>query len=278
MRNKYNYHVDLLERNGKLFTFALRYPRMIHAEVMTHRVFSRNAASTRAIPVSKKIKKVWDSPAMPVEWGHNQPGMQASRQLTGMRLWFAKRLWVGASKLACIMSWTLSKIGLHKQIAGRPLEPFEFIDVVLTADDWDNFFELRTDSAAQPEIQVLAKMMQQEMYSAGEEVNEVRWTLPFVDASETRTHQYDIVDLIAISAGRSATVSYGNHMNSMPDREKDMKLAGRLAKMKHMSPFEHQTYPTSEKHAGNLKGFKQARHYDHIMEKIIERHYPEENT
>lgn len=59
-----------------IVTMELRYPRFIHAEFMTHRVFSRNASSSRAVPVKKMIQDVIDDPAMPVRWGANQPGMQ----------------------------------------------------------------------------------------------------------------------------------------------------------------------------------------------------------
>jgi hypothetical protein len=53
----------------RLITLQLRYPRFIHSEFMTHRAFSRNASSSRAIPVERLIQDVIDDPAMPVYWG-----------------------------------------------------------------------------------------------------------------------------------------------------------------------------------------------------------------
>ena len=50
----------------RLTSWVLEYPRFIHAEIMIHRVFSRNAASSRAIPTEKIIQNIIDDPAMPV--------------------------------------------------------------------------------------------------------------------------------------------------------------------------------------------------------------------
>src|SRR3954468_9455857 len=66
--------------NPRLTTMQLRYPCFIHAEFMTHRVFSRNASSSRATPVERAIQKIMDEPAMPIHWGKNQAGMQAAEE------------------------------------------------------------------------------------------------------------------------------------------------------------------------------------------------------
>src|SRR3954463_15005916 len=79
--------LDSISPFGKrLTTFVLTYPRFVHAEFMTHRAFSRNAASSRAIPAWKIRRSVRMDPAMPVYWGMNQPGMQAETELAGWRL------------------------------------------------------------------------------------------------------------------------------------------------------------------------------------------------
>src|ERR1700693_1578480 len=80
----------------RITTMQLRYPKFIHGEFMTHRVFSRNASSSRAIPVERLIQDVIDDPAMPVFWGKNQKGMQAKEELTGNDLYMAKREWLRA--------------------------------------------------------------------------------------------------------------------------------------------------------------------------------------
>ena len=47
----------------RLVTMEVRYPRFIHAEFMTHRMFSRNAGSSRALPIRKMIAAVRDERA-----------------------------------------------------------------------------------------------------------------------------------------------------------------------------------------------------------------------
>lgn len=66
----------------RLTTWELTYPRFVHAELMTHRLFSRNSASSRAIPTEKLIERVEKDPAMPIFWGKNQKGMQAEVEMS----------------------------------------------------------------------------------------------------------------------------------------------------------------------------------------------------
>ena len=141
----------------RLTTMQLRYPRFIHSEMMTHRAFSRNASSSRAIPVGRLIQDVIDDPAMPIYWGCNKPGMQAGGEieLKGMADWE----WRSALRMSVDSARYMSKLGLHKQIVNRILEPFAHINVLVTATDWDNFFALRDHPDAQPEIAALAQEM-----------------------------------------------------------------------------------------------------------------------
>tara|TARA_R110000744_G_C19371770_1_gene563193 strand:- start:52463 stop:54367 length:1905 start_codon:yes stop_codon:yes gene_type:complete len=131
--------------DGKeIITFELVYPRFIHGEIMTHRMFSRNAASSRAIPVQKMIDMVRALPAKPVHWGKNQPGMQAKEEVSN---WDAfgqgEYQWNGAAFDASTRAETLNNQGYHKQIVNRILEPFQWMKTVVTATEWENFFWLR---------------------------------------------------------------------------------------------------------------------------------------
>ena len=147
---------DSISEDGvRISTLQLRYHRYVHAEFMTHRVFSRSASSSRAIPIKKIIHQVWNEPAMPVHWGANISGMQAKNELSGWRLLLARNVWLTASKFACIFAYMLYYVGLHKQIGNRILEPWQFINVIVTSTEWDNFFELRIHPDAQPEIKEL---------------------------------------------------------------------------------------------------------------------------
>ena len=114
----------------EIATFRLKYWRAIHAELMTHRVFSRNASSSRAIPVKKVISQVWNDPAGPQHWGVNRKGMQAKEQLTGLQLIAVKFLWRLAGKMMCVIALLMMWLKLHRQVANRILEPWQYITVL----------------------------------------------------------------------------------------------------------------------------------------------------
>ena len=240
---------DSISFEGKrITTFQLLYPRFIHSEVMTHRVFSRNASSSRAIPVSKMLAMVREEPAMPIHWGKNQPGMQANEQLALGNQYLAEVLWREAAQKAASVAERMMELGLHKQVTNRILEPFQHISVVLTATDFNNWFELRAHPDAQPEIQALAKAMQFEM--ACSEPNELDWGdwhLPYVTPDE-RNDQFfkNNPELLRqISAARCCRVSYLKHDGSVASVSDDLALCEKLigAKPLHASPFEHQATP-----------------------------------
>lgn len=239
--------IEATTNNGKaIYTFQLKYWRAIHGELMTHRMFSRNASSSRAIPVMKTISQVWNDPAMPAHWGVNQAGMQAKEQLTGLRLKTVKGLWRLAAKVACGFAYTLVKLNLHKQVANRILEPWQYIHVVLTATEFDNFFELRDHPDAQPEFQELARAMKTEMSECyvrevmGSGVPYRFWHLPYVNLAERQG--YSLGDCIKFSAARCARVSYATHDGKSPEPDQDFKLYYRLVGSvpRHSSPVEHQ--------------------------------------
>lgn len=156
--------------NGKeIITYELIYPRYIHAEFLTHRLFSRNSASSRAIPVSRMIELIKEKPATFVHWGKNQAGMQAKEENHTLvkyvefpgktREVTREEAWETAAGAATFWAERLNEAGYHKQIVNRLLEPFQMMKVVVTATEWDNFFHLRNHADAQPEIAELAKVM-----------------------------------------------------------------------------------------------------------------------
>lgn len=243
---------DSISLAGKrITTLQLTYPRFIHAELMTHRVFSRNASSSRAIPVKKMIQMVRDAPAMPIHWGANQPGMQAKEQLVGNQLELAKSLWIEAATNAADIAKQMESIGLHKQVANRILEPFQHIHVVLTATEFDNWFSLRAHPDAQPEIQELAMQMGDVMYRNEPKILEFgEWHLPYVTEEERNDGFFkanlDNAELLRkISAARCCRVSYLKHDGSTASIADDIDLCDKLAGSIpiHASPFEHQATP-----------------------------------
>lgn len=249
----------------RLTTYVLRYHRYVHAELMTHRKFSRNASSSRAIPVEKMIAWTKEDPAMPVEWGVNQRGMQANELLSPEKFAQGELIWLKGRDAVIKCTEELIELGVHKQIANRMLEPWHHIAVVLSSTQYANWFALRYHSAAQPEIRELAKAMWRE-YKASKPVSlqPGEWHLPFIREDEHAV--YSLEERIKASVARCARVSYMNHDGSTPNMAKDIALHDMLAVAVplHASPCEHQATPLlpSESPAlsGNFsKGWKQYR-------------------
>jgi len=251
---------SISEDGNRLTTLQICVHRFVWSEFMTHRVFSRNAASSRAIPVAKMLKQVWTNPAMPVKWANNKAGMQAGEDLNGIRLSIVKFLWRLAGKVACIFAYLMIKCNLHKQWANRILEPWQWMTAIISSTDFDNFFGLRISPLAQPEINELAIQIKLALdNSTPQLLLNGAWHLPYVTESELLVYT-DIEILKKISAARCARVSYLNQDSTLPTLEKDIELCERLVKSNpiHASPFEHQATPNVGVF-GNFKGWKQNR-------------------
>lgn len=284
-RDSINTHGD------RLTTWVLTYPRFVHAELMTHRLFSRNSSSSRAIPTAKLIEQVMTDPVMPVWWGKNQAGMQAREELSdqpvralngGAILHYvpkaaAQRTWLHARDEAVKHVQELLRIGLHKQIANRILEPWMWITVIVSATEFENWFWQRDHKDAQPEIAVVASEMYK-LYKVNEPalLKPGAWHLPFTTLADhsdevvlsSGTYRTDM--LRKISTGRCARVSYLTHEGKR-DPYEDVGLHDRLASTHdsgdpgHYSPFEHPAMALDKSERwGNFVGWKQYRKFfDH---------------
>jgi thymidylate synthase ThyX len=254
--------LDSLAPNGvRLLTWQLTYPRFIHSELMTHRMFSRNASSSRAIPVRKVIDQIANFPAEPVHWGKNEPGMQASAELAKKERGQVKDLWILAAQDAIATARKMEALGAHKQLVNRILEPYAHISVIVTATEWANWFELRDHADAQPEIRALARAMKVQMdASVPQELKMGQWHLPYITKDDG-----ELLPGIAIkcSVARCARVSYLTHDNQLPNIEKDLALFERLVGSRplHASPTEHQATPLEKgtEWCKNFRGWKQYR-------------------
>ena len=275
---------SISDQGIRITTFQLRYWRAIHAELLTHRIFSRNAGSSRARPSKAIIEQVAHDPWGPLHWGANESGMQASTELTFEQIAKAKDEWYKAASSAALNATNLLNLGLHKQIVNRVLEPFTYIDVVVTATDYANWFALRLDKDAQPEIQQLAQAMKDAM-DASEPVllNPGEWHLPYIttnDYAEAQNHVSYVIskdrpetllDLLKkISAARCARTSYKAFDGKVASIDDDLSLFDKLmsGEIKHSSPTEHQATPDkricevhyqNEKLWGNFTGWIQFR-------------------
>ena len=224
-----------------LFTLRCRYWRAVHAELLTHREFNRNSGSSRAIPVQKMLDMVVNDTAGPQHWGLNQKGMQAEQEndarvsvphhLFGSLRQFcteSKELfrntefaldglpndvgWKFAAWLAAEMSKAFSDAGYHKQIANRITEPYQYMNVVITATNWENFFALRCHPKAMPELRLLAEEIEQliaDSLSNGrvQELRRGEWHVPYIDRLMGEDH-LPIADQLKLSTARCASTSY----------------------------------------------------------------------
>jgi thymidylate synthase ThyX len=256
--------LDSLSPAGvRLTTVEARYPRFIHSEMMTHRVFSRNAASSRAIPIKKMIASIREDPAMPIWWGKNQSGMAARTEVSVEARALAELEWRRALENALATAERLcsSEIDLHKQLVNRILEPFAWITVIITATQWSNFFTQRCHPDAQPEIKHIAELLLSAYRaSSPQAVACGHWHTPLIQADE---RSLDEAVRCKLSVARCARVSYLTH-DGVRDVEKDLELYDRLldgGANGHWSPFEHVATPLTgaAEQCGNLLGWKQYR-------------------
>ncbi|MFA9261844.1 MAG: hypothetical protein ACEQSB_00590 [Undibacterium sp.] len=296
---------SISEAGIRLATMHLRYPRIVHSELMTHRVFSRNARSSRAVPVATMLKEVMKEPFIPWHWGKNQKGMQADEEcdelvdmsaihdLPFMDCLTREEAWLLLRDNAVRGAEAFSKAGYHKQIANRLIEPFAYIDTLVSSTDWANWDALRDHADAEPHIADLAREMKIERHnSEPEPLKHGEWHLPYVSKQE----QVDIwLDefggnqgngpeasdnhlrlLVKLSTARCARISY-KPFDDNGSIEKEVERHDMLVGSTplHASPAEHQATPDkivfnyrdgmdtsdwdSEHLHGNFRGWKQYR-------------------
>lgn len=271
--------------NDRLTTFKISFPRSILAEFNTHRVLSRNAASSRAIPIEKMIQQVLDDPFIPV-FRKNGKGMQGYEKLNKEEQEKATEKWLDArfNAINTVKNMSIKEgLNIHKQYINRLLEPWMWATVVVSATEWSNFFALRNHEAAEPSFQKIAKMME-EQYKVNEPI--VRsWHLPYIkeqdihdsddlnyqdveDCLKEKGFSYDFNRfenrLFDISTGRCAKVSYLSLDTNKVDLLNDIRLAVQLSSSYpgHWSPFEHCAKSTERDFdfmSGNFRGWFQYR-------------------
>lgn len=245
-----------------LSTLLLRYPRFIHAEFMTHRCMSRNAASSRAIPVKKIIDDILSDTAMPIHWGAAQKGMQADQECdASVRLVVPggvsrERAWLWARDEAIRIARAFEAAGYHKQVINRLLEPFMHITVLVSSTEWDNFLELRDHKDAEPHIQMLAREIRKclEDESTVQTLEPGQWHLPFIseweksevvkEATGTTWQEpwgdAERLALVKLAVARCASTSYKTTDGFDMTLERAEAIYDKLhTKPFHASPFEH---------------------------------------
>lgn len=252
-------------RGVEMLTYELEYPRLILAELNTHRDKSRNSASSRAIPFTKMLEQLT---ARPVRFGQANPGMQDKGEDFNAYIeiesdyWMAKgspeHIWREAQEHATEFAKGFYKAGYHKQVYNRLVEPFQMMKTVMSGTEWNNFFWLRNDDAADPTIRELARvMLEAKDSSTPVKLYPGEWHLPYVETEYiggTAGRAYFIRDeagakvmlnkaeAIIVSCARSAAVSF---RNVDYDLKKCKEVYERLVgdERKHASALEHQATP-----------------------------------
>lgn len=253
-----------------IYTIRMRYPRPIHGEIMTHRVFGRNARSSRAVPVRTMLGEVQTKPYVPWHWLKNKPGMQGTEPLTPVEIEAAERIWLNARDCAVDAVENLfdpEGLNIHKQNPNRLLEPFSWIDTLITSTDWANFLWLRQHHAAEPHLQDLANLVAEAKKNCMvQHLTEGEWHLPYITEEEKAGYHSSV--LLKLSAARCARISYkpfngDSTMKAELDRYNLLVTDERV----HASPLEHQAKPdtmiggawTEPQFHGNLTGWIQNR-------------------
>lgn len=236
---------------ARLTTMEWKYPRSVHSEIMTHRITSKNSASSRAIPVEKLIAQVVTDPFIPQYIGQKQSGMQAGAELAGQQREEAVASWLRARDNAVIEAKAMLACSAPKQIVNRLLEPWMWITIIISSTEWSNLYGLRNHKDAEPHFQHLAR----EAIAAMEASTPVQlavgqWHLPLVYHDPDDIQMLDAMveagqlkfpeDFIKISVGRVARVSYLTH-DGKRDVKEDIALHDKLVVQSpiHASPAEH---------------------------------------
>ncbi len=269
------YQVKMIEHTrapcGKeLRTITARYPRIVHAEVMTHRDRERNAASSRAIPWPVMSEQIQNHPFVPLSWGLEKSGMQVGEQVPEPLAALADKLWLEGRDFMVDLADKIANIGrtyneeyrltsgprpeydgikIHKSLPNRLTEPWMWITVVMSATEWNNFYRLRCHGDAEQHFRKIAEMIRTlNGESKPKELPTGEWHLPFihpedwVDAQELVSNREEQVTLIKnVSVARNARVSYLTHEGKR-SLSKDVELFDRLiggSGFGHYSPHGH---------------------------------------
>lgn len=174
---------SISDHDHRLITVEVTFPRYLLSEFNTHRLFSRNSASSRAIPPEKQLTRLLDDPFIPHTFWTRAKGMGQDEPLGGDERDRAEEVYLQARTKAmrealCLITdpgtvagvtsnYFVPEDGLRhliqmvaevvsgdklipshwlnvsKSTVNRLLEPFMWHTVIVTSTEWENFFTLR---------------------------------------------------------------------------------------------------------------------------------------
>ena len=153
--NKTQIHAEIVAHSlspqgDELISVLATFPRIILAEINTHRMLSKNTSSSRAIPFKKMVEAIQNDPFIPIAWQENHSGMQGNKYLNPNTVSHlaANKAWLRARDSAVKEAKELNDekmANVTKQLCNRLLEPFMWTTMLITGskEGWDNFFNLR---------------------------------------------------------------------------------------------------------------------------------------
>lgn len=263
---------DSINNQGcRLTTFVVTLPRFILPELNTHRMLSRNSASSRARPFHVMLNEVRDDPFVPIRWMAAHKGMQGTDYLNEAESRAAIAEWLKARDLVVEQALKLDQLKVTKQIVNRLLEPYLWHEVIITATDYANFFALRAHADAEIHIAALAQAMLDAYNESTPKILKAgEWHVPFgdfIDEEKLVGEQIETAK-IEIACARCARISYRPFgSENCYDYAADRKLFKQLVDSGHMSPLEHcaqamtdAEWDAAPQHrSGNFHGFVQFR-------------------
>lgn len=231
-------------QGSRITSWLLTYPRFIHSEFMTHRVFSRNSASSRAIPPKTLLEMVRSNPAMFEQVGRANKGMQANEIPSERDLDEFKEAWLDLRDRAYALVMEFSS-SIAKQVVNRAIEPWMHMTVLATATDHNNFFGLRAHHAADPNFQVLAyRMLDKYLKSTPQRLEWGEWHLPGIDPVGAK--MITIEEQLVICTALACRASYSSFEKGI-DPDDAQRIHDQGVKNGHWSPFEHPAQAINEK-------------------------------
>ncbi len=275
---------DSINPDGdRLSTIELTMPRYALAEFNTHRLFARNAASSRAVPVKRMREMCMHTPITPHIWGQNQKGMQSFELVPEAKQPEVERIWKQGARYAAEMSEKLEKLGLHKQWANRPMEAFLPTTVIFSATQLGNFFNLRAHVAALPDFgQAAYQVLQAVHNSTPRPIAWGDWHIPFSDRMpQVNGCELELGERLKVATARCARLSYLTY-DGLIDVVADFRIHDDLATNGHWSPFEHcamaqpwvpQAFKDLQEYAKGDAGFE-AQFITPLIDKVHEDHSP----
>lgn len=281
------------ENGVHLLTWEVLHPRFILAEVNTHRVLTRNGASSRAIPFLKMADLIRSNMAGPLQWLLNRPGMVTTEIMAPDLAAECDEIWQEAFADALKHATRLNERNASKQYVNRLLEPFMMQRTLISSTRWENFYKLRNHPDAQPEFKEIAAMMDEiDCNSVPIERSchdSHGWHLPYItpeDWTAASAYHHDdnlthkvysdvlpigesyntTTNLLVMCSARCARTSYKTFDGETPPIANDYRTFGKLATDPlHASPMEHPAFPLDDaRHdpsvTGNFHGWAQLRH------------------